>query len=890
MTDNDPVITRRRWHSRGGRRLPARYCIRAALVGLLSGGAPGAPVTAPDPLDAPVPVTLSAATLGDALRDLAQHTNVQILYDPQIVAGRRAIAITRAASPREALRELLRGTGLESEEQIPGVVVIRAATGRAPKPSPPPAAQAIRSPTDNAEIEEIRVTAERRDERLQDVPISVTAFTAAAMDGQGTRTFDDIARLTPGLTFIHGINYNSESSRIAIRGVDSAVGAATTGVYIDDTPIQSRHLSFGTFNAYPALFDIERVEVLRGPQGTLFGSGSEGGTVRFITGEPEFTGDSLYGRAEGAGQDRGAPVAELGIAGGTTLIPEVLAIRASLSDRYEGGYVDRVDWHTGHVVDPESNAAATKTARVALKWNAAPGITVTPAVYYQTRHSDDTSAWWQIAPEAAGPHSEFAGPFRNGNAIANPSTDTFTLTALKVDWLLSGVRLVSDTSYFGRIERAVTDYTEYDRAVFLGDPFPPAGVQAPTTWKDEQRNWTQEVRLESNKPKLSWTLGAFYQHAFESTFENVFDPSLIAQLGFQDFDGGYLYYQEPFDSLDRQLAIYGQADAALNDALKVTAGLRYAHTDFTGHSFYAGPAVGPSVSSTGTLTENPVTPKLGATFRVAPDSMLYASVTKGYRIGGVNPAVGQFCYGGPDSALGAIGLTQVPRTYHSDSVMSYEVGSKNYFNEHRLLLDASAYAVDWRDIQQNVPLSACGFQFTANLGKALITGFDVQGQISLDDSLTLGATLGYTDARYTQTVRLSPTAASLVQDGDHIAGSPWTAALFAQAEFMLFGQSAYARADYQYLAKQDALVPNQDPRNGSFELWFPSVPMQSDAALRMGFKWGGLDASAFVENLFDSHPRLTVNQDVGTPTGGTPLFYVISSRPRTVGLTVTYRH
>jgi iron complex outermembrane receptor protein len=872
----------------------ARYCARAAFVGsfstwpLLTGAA--APL---DPLDAEVPVSISATALGSALRDLARQANLQILYDPQLVSGRLVTPITRATSPREALRQLLRGTGLESDEQMPGVVVIRRAGGgrAASKSFTAPVIHSPVSPNDNGEVEEIRVTAERRDERLQDVPISLTAFTASTMDTQGTRTFDDIALLTPGLTFVHGNNYNSESSRVAIRGVDSTVGAATTGVYIDDTPIQSRFLSFGTFNAYPALFDIERVEVLRGPQGTLFGSGSEGGTVRFITSEPELTDGSLYGRAEVAGQNRGTPVGELGLAGGITLVPEELAIHASVSDRYEGGYVDRVDWHTHQVVDPASNAATTKAARIALKWNVAANVTVTPSISYQTRHVDDTSAWWQIAPGQQDPtQGEFDVPFRNGNVVANPSADRFTLAAVKIDWLLGDLRLVSNTSYYQRDEWAITDYTEYDRAVFLGNPFPPPGVQAATSWTDDQHNWTQEVRLVSANTRLPWTVGVFYQHALESSIENVFDPALVAQLGLRDFDGGYLYYQDPFDALDRQLALYGQADIPLTDVLKVTAGLRYTHADFTGHSYYAGPVAGQPISSTGTLAENPVTPKLGLNYRVAPDSLLYASVAKGYRIGGVNPSVGRYCYGGPNSSLGAIGLTQVPHNYDSDSVMSYELGSKNYFGDHRLLLNASVYAIDWSNIQQNVPLLACGFQFTANLGKAFITGFDLQSQIYLNESLVVGATLGYTDARYTQTVRLSPTAASLVQDGDHIAGSPWTAALFAEAEFTLFTQSAYARADYQYLAKQNDAVPNQDPRNGSYQRWFPSVPMQSNASMRTGLKWSGFDASLFVENLFDTRPRRSVNQDVGTPSGGTPLLYVISSPPRTIGLTVTYRH
>ena len=139
-------------------------------------------------------------------------------------------------------------------------------------------------------LEEIVVTAQRREERLQNVPISVSVYNQATMDAQGTRTIDDIARLTPAITFIRSANNNNaESSDIAIRGIASNAGAATTGIYIDDTPIQSRHLSFGSFNTYPALFDLERVEVLRGPQGTLFGAGSEGGTVRFISPEPSLT-------------------------------------------------------------------------------------------------------------------------------------------------------------------------------------------------------------------------------------------------------------------------------------------------------------------------------------------------------------------------------------------------------------------------------------------------------------------------------------------------------------------------------------------------------------------------------------------------------------------------
>src|ERR1700704_5533101 len=152
-------------------------------------------------------------------------------------------------------------------------------------------------------LQEVVVTATRREERLQDVPISVSAFSQEKLDAQGLRSIDDLTRLTPGVVFERNgmgsaANYNDENSDINIRGIDSQAGASTTGIYIDDTPGQSRHIGFGAVNAFPVLFNLDRVEVLRGPQGTLFGAGAEGGVVRFITPSPSLDKDSGYIRSE----------------------------------------------------------------------------------------------------------------------------------------------------------------------------------------------------------------------------------------------------------------------------------------------------------------------------------------------------------------------------------------------------------------------------------------------------------------------------------------------------------------------------------------------------------------------------------------------------------------
>ena len=152
-------------------------------------------------------------------------------------------------------------------------------------------------------LEEVIVTATRREERLQDVPISLSVFSQEKLDAQGLKNIDDLSRLSPGVTFSRNgmgssANYNDENSDVNIRGVDSSAGTSTTGIYIDDTPIQTRHIGFGAVNPFPALFDLDHVEVLRGPQGTLFGAGAEGGAVRFLTPTPGLNAASGYARAE----------------------------------------------------------------------------------------------------------------------------------------------------------------------------------------------------------------------------------------------------------------------------------------------------------------------------------------------------------------------------------------------------------------------------------------------------------------------------------------------------------------------------------------------------------------------------------------------------------------
>lgn len=189
------------------------------------------------------------------------------------------------------------------------------------------------------ELQEIVVTATRSAESLSKVPISVAALTQEQLDERGVKQFDDVVRFTPGLSFNPGV---TGSSDIAIRGISSPAGASTTGIYVDDVPIQVRQIGFAAGPSLPIIFDLERVEVLRGPQGTLFGAGSEGGAVRFIQPNPSLSSYSGHGRLEVATTDGGAESYEAGVAVGGPIIEDRLGFRVSALYRNEGGWIDRV--------------------------------------------------------------------------------------------------------------------------------------------------------------------------------------------------------------------------------------------------------------------------------------------------------------------------------------------------------------------------------------------------------------------------------------------------------------------------------------------------------------------------------------------------------------------
>jgi len=810
----------------------------------------------------------------------------------------------QAGAQRAANRSIQ--TGLRRAGVLAAVAMVFAsAAARAADPAPKDA-----SDQNSTTLPDITVTAQRHETLLKDTPVSVDAFTADRLDAQGIRGIDDLARVSPGVLFVRqgtssSANYNDENSDIAIRGIDSNAGASTTGLYIDDTPIQTRHMQFGTVTAFPALFDLERVEVLRGPQGTLFGSGAEGGAMRFIQPEPSVKASSAYARTEVATTRSGAPSYEAGAAFGAPITEGKIGYRISASYRFDGGYVNRdlynvvgasnnaggvltalytdpLTLQDGATVDKNSNWSKTETFRAALKFQLSSATAVTPSVYYQRLHINDTSVYWPALSDAS------SGIYRSGNAQPNTSTDPFWLWGVKVESDLGWALASSNTSYFDRNQSATTDYTQWLNTVFNGVV---ASVPGPATttarFQDIQHNFTEELKLQSpgTDPRVNWVAGLFFSHQYENTPE-TFDLTTGNAAFAALLPAGNDYLQSPYATTDRQIALFGQVDLEVLPKIKATVGLRVANIQTVGNGYFSGALAGGAVVTSGTLTETPVTPKFGLSWQPDANDLFYATISKGYRVGGINSQVGALC----GSSLTGLGLSSAPASFKSDSLWSYELGAKNTLLDHRLQIDSSLYYIDWKDIQHNIYLS-CGLQFAANLGKATSKGFDVAMHLRATSSLTLGLDLGYTDAYYNDTVYAGTAGvgAPIVTAGDVLSTTPWNANLALDYLFPSQGQyDPYLHIDYQFTSGQRGLAPIQDANNALgtvADLSTPPGVATRVLALRAGARWDQFDASLFVNNALDQAPVLFQSRDIV----GSQLYFQRSLRPRTIGLTGTYR-
>jgi iron complex outermembrane recepter protein len=786
----------------------------------------------------------------------------------------------------------------------------------------PPAAEDTGGP-----LQEITVTATRHEESLSKVPISITALTQDAMDLRGIKDFQDIVRFTPGVNID-----NSGTNNISIRGIASTGGAGTTGIYIDDTPIQIRGTAFNPDDALPKSFDIDRVEVLRGPQGTLFGAGSEGGTVRYITTQPSLTQNSFYSREEVSFTEGGSLNYEGGIAAGGPLIDNTLGARLTVWYRRDGGYIDLIDPVSLATVQKNANFDQTVLYRLAFVYAPSDQWTITPSIYYQDRYRNQVEDYWPL----------YSNPSRNDFASADPDQrsdpDRFYVASVKAEGNLGFAKLISNTSYFHRKEQTGYEGTLYNLGFYQAEvfgtastPYPlldnlgvhlPAGAmdyRSPNSIDNGQQNITQEIRLQSADATspLFWTVGAFFSDDRQTYLEQIHDPLLnelsVAATGapYTDFfvdpnTGLPVTYDPRFPNdsyflqtkaTDKQYAFFAEGTYAFTDQYKLTLGGRYSRIKFTNDSFTGGPQLFlPPQTVDVSQTENSFTPKASFSYQFDSRNLYYATYAKGFRPGGANNPVPQAACA-PDFA--SFGITQSPPTFGSDTVNSFEVGAKNNI-DNRIKIASSIYYIRWNNIQQSVLPPTCQITFIANLGTAVAKGGDIQAEIALTDNFTAEIATGYTSARYTQDSRFSDVQSQpIVSRGDAIVGqsgeppgqpaAPFTFTLGLEYKFNLFNLPAFVRVDDEYTSRPKWPSAAQDPSTLQFNPAFYTLSPTNLASARAGMTFGNWQASAFVDNLTDTH---TVNNYNFTiyPGNAPSLERQYTFRPRTIGLTITYRN
>lgn len=769
------------------------------------------------------------------------------------------------------------------------------------------------------------MTATRRAEDISKVPISITAINQTDIDTLGIKDFTDMAKYTPGVVID-----TDRTQEISIRGIASSGGADTTGIYIDDTPIQTRTDT----DALPEAFDVDRIEVLRGPQGTLFGAGAEGGAVRYITTQPSVTQYSIYSRDEVSYTQGGAPNEEVGVAGGGPLIDNALGLRASVLVTHDGGWIDRTDSESptgntdpsANILDSDANRYTQELFRLAMLWKPSDSWQITPGIYYQTKSQNDATVYWPVYSDPG------QDVYYNGNPERVPTNDEFYLASLKVEGDLGFADFISNTSYFNR--HTLSSYggltgTTYNLGFYqdlIGyapngtswlPTFPwidgtgihlPDGFRyyAPAPLFSYFYNETQELRLQSNdrSSRLQWTVGAFYeldQQTDKNWIYAEYDTALFALYGLtvEDVFGAPLVGNPPAswytleNQYTRQYAAYADASYAFTRQWKVDVGLRESWIDYSFNEYITGSQeFGPPDISAGDNKEPSFTPKANLSFQADPDDMYYFTYAKGFRPGGANSPI-------PEAACAQdfhnLGLTSTPISYGSDTTESYEVGAKNNIG-NRVQLASAVYWINWANIQQEAVLPICGIGFIGNLGQAVSKGVDFQGTFRLTNSFTVDTAVGFTEARYTAAAKISPLAPTpIVEPGDSINGAngepvpPWTGTIGFEYRFHAFEHPVFLRADDQYVSSPRWLGPQYDPRTTLYDPANFVLPPQNQVNLRSGVMLGPVEIDAFVNNLTDAHPIITYSFTVPNAVGSSRLETADTLRPRTMGLTFIFR-
>ena len=734
--------------------------------------------------------------------------------------------------------------------------------------------------SDQNNQEAIVVTAQKRAQVLIDVPQSVTVVGGAALERNQATNFQDYLKLVPGLQLTQS---NPGEGRLVLRGLNTQGVASTVAVYMDETPFGS---STGLVNGAVLAgdfdtFDVNRVEVLRGPQGTLYGANSLGGLLKFVTNEPNTRAFVARGRV-GLEATKGGDLSTRAQAVINVPLSDTIAFRASGSYRFDGGFIDSVGTSGTPVLGASvATSDIAKNINDAKSYGGRASLLFKPSDVFSLRLSADLQKIRTDAPTIVE-----SDPVTLAELHGGPTQSQFIKGYGNLDYrVYNGLlnydfgfaTLTSSTSFSKQDQTRRQDLTFNLQGIvhFYTGAFAPPAITSDITLDQNtnDKKFTQEVRLASHQSdRFEWLVGGYYTK----------EEGLIRQqfLGFDPVTEAPTVFPPAFtplalvnlDSDYKEIAGFANGTIHFGNRFHLDVGGRYSHNSQaatqTGAGILAGGnTVFPDLKSSDDVFTYSVAPR----WEVSPNESFYARVAKGYRPGGPNVI--------PPNTVGA------PASYNPDTTTSYELGFKGQTPDHRASLDVAVYHIDWNDIQLTQTIN--NFTVNANGGKAKVDGFELTGTVRPLAGLNLSANAAYTNARLTQDL---PVVVGVVnaRKGTQLPYTPeFSFAVNGDYDWAVgSGTQAYVGASYRWLSTQTASYSTAFVAAHGHQL---QVPAYGVFDLRGGLDFGRFSVEAYAKNLFDARG---VTSTVGPTANGAPIYPggAIGTgviRPRVVGISLT---
>jgi iron complex outermembrane receptor protein len=755
--------------------------------------------------------------------------------------------------------------------------------------------------------DEIVVTATKRASRIQDVPFSINAQTEEDIQRANATTIEEISRNVAGLAVQ---NLGPGQSQVSVRGVsagqivrDQPGVKEQVGVYLDESVI-----SLSLFTPDLDLFDLNRVETLRGPQGTLFGSGSVGGTLRYITNQPAL---ELY---EGTVEANVNIVEESDLGyhlKGALNVPlgPTMAIRAVGYGTHYAGFIDA----DGPAGGKNINDGSRIGGRLALLWEPTPDVKITPRVVYQEIQANGFnrdevfnfySSRFTIPPREDEERDQYL-------LRREKFTDKTMIGDLTASIGFGGVELTSISSYIDREILVSRDASALTGSVSVDLGLPAAAVNTPSNLRDttDLKTFSQELRLGSTGASpFQWLVGAFYSNVDRVYEQRLPTPgyggfidallgagtSAGAANGFPDLDSPY-NADLPYDI--KQRAIFGEGTYDFGQ-FKLTGGGRYYSFKET-RDFINGGLFSPQFTSKGDTTKSTgFSPRVIATWEPNRNLSVNVQAAKGFRLGGINDPLNLPLCGPGDAALYGPFATA---SYNDETLWNYETGVK--YSGRGFTLNAAAFHTRIKDLQVTVEAGGCSSRLVFNVPKAHTTGIEAEAAVSPFPGLDLSVAGSYIQAEFDSTIG-NPVLATAtgIRDGNRLPSVPKLQVATSATYTTRFNGSAewFVNGTYQHVGSRYTQPGDQEnnPRTFVSGLPFNGAPASASTTLNLklpaynlvnlstGLAFdSGLELVAYANNIFDKSPRLSFDRERG---GRARLAYNVGT-PRTIGLTLRQR-